>query len=240
MSKIAVVTGGNKGIGYAICKGLASYHENGASIKVILGSRDEAKGREAAEVLKKEGLSVVSHQLDVSKQESVDRFAEFVKKEYGRCDILVNNAGVGSDLGVPFMESSIETIKEITETNTYGVLRMIKAFYPMMKVNNYGRIVNVSSGAGQLSDMNGKSVGYRLSKVSLNALTKIVADESKGTNILINATCPGFVDTDMTKNLPGSKKKTPDEGAATAVWLATQPDNGVNNGFFRDMKPIPW
>jgi NAD(P)-dependent dehydrogenase (short-subunit alcohol dehydrogenase family) len=123
------------------------------------------------------------------------------------------------------------------ETNVYGVLRVTQALIPLMKKQNYGRIVNVSSGMGQLHDMGGGSTGYRISKTALNALTRIFASELQGTNILVNSVCPGWVKTDMGGE---NASRTPEEGVDTIVWLATLADGGATGGFFRDRKSIDW
>ncbi len=228
---IALVTGSNKGIGFEICRQLA---RNG--IQVILSSRDEKKGQEAVDALSKEGLEVDYHQLDVTDEKSVNEMASYIENKYGRLDILVNNAGIMIDDASAFT-SEIDTIRETMETNVYGPLLISQNLIHLMKRNNYGRIVNMSSGMGQLSDMNGGSPGYRLSKVSINALTRIMADELKGTNILVNTMCPGWVKTDMGGR---GAYRTPEQGADTAVWLATLPDDGPRGKFFRDRKEIPW
>jgi NAD(P)-dependent dehydrogenase (short-subunit alcohol dehydrogenase family) len=123
------------------------------------------------------------------------------------------------------------------ETNVYGVLRVTQALIRLMKKQNYGRIVNVSSGMGQLHDMGGGSTGYRISKTALNALTRIFASELQGTNILVNSVCPGWVKTDMGGE---NASLTPEQGVDTIVWLATLADGGARGGFFRNRKPIDW
>jgi len=123
------------------------------------------------------------------------------------------------------------------ETNTYGAIRMIQRFVPLMKQQNYGRIVNLSSGMGQLSEMNGGWPGYRLSKTALNAVTRIVADVLQGLNILINSVCPGWVKTDM--GSPDAELSV-EEGADTILWLATLPDDGPTGSFFRERQRIEW
>lgn len=233
--RVAVVTGGNRGIGFETCRQLAKQN-----IKVILTSRDEAKGKAAAEKLQAEGLDVSNYQLDVTDAESVKRLAQSIEDNFGRLDILVNNAGVLQDYAESdgsIFNLKISTLQNTLETNTFGPLLLCQALIPLMKEHNYGRVVNVSSGAGQLHDMNTGYPSYRISKTALNAVTRIVANELEGTNILVNAVCPGWVQTDMGgQNAP----KTPEQGADTIVWLATLPDDGPTSGFFRDRKPIDW
>ncbi len=229
--KVAVVTGSNKGIGLEICRQLSSQ-----GVEVILTSRNIEKGHEAIAELKSAGLDVKYHQLDITNEESIDQFVKDLEKDYGKVDILINNAGIFVNY-LGFKDVSIETIKETMETNFYGALLMSQKILPLMKKNNSGRIVNVSSGMGQLTDMTGGSLAYRISKVSLNGLTKIMADELKGDNILVNTMCPGWVKTDMGGQ---NASRTVEQGADTAVWLAMSNDDGATGKFFRDRQEISW
>jgi len=235
--RIALVTGANKGIGYSIVKLLAK--TDPSNLLVLLGARDEAKGKEAKEKLQKEeGLNNVEFvQFDVSDFSSIEKAVASIFDKYSKIDILVNNAGIAIDFGESFIDEDISKVVTTLQTNTLGPLRLSQLIVPVMRKNNFGRIVNVSSGAGQLSDMNGKHIGYRMSKVALNCVTRVINDEDKDFNILVNSVCPGFVNTDLTG---GRGKKTPDEGADTAVWLATLPTDGPRGGFFRNRQPIPW
>lgn len=233
--KVAVVTGGNRGLGFEASRQLAK-----KGYQVVLTSRDEAKGKPAAEKLQAEGLDVTYHPLDVTTEESSQKLAQFIREKFGRLDALVNNAAIyidAQDGENSVFTAKIDTLRETMETNVYGVLRVTQALIPLMKEQNYGRIVNVSSGMGQLSDMDGGYTGYRISKAALNALTRILSSELQGTNILVNSVCPGWVKTDMGgANAP----RTPEQGVDTIVWLATIPDGGQTGGFFRDRKPIDW
>ncbi|MBW4448730.1 MAG: SDR family oxidoreductase [Spirirestis rafaelensis WJT71-NPBG6] len=233
--KVAVVTGGNRGLGFEASRQLAKLQ-----YQVVLTSRDEAKGKAAADKLQSEGLDVTFHPLDVTSDESSQKLAEFISQQFGKLDVLVNNAGIyideqaGND---SVFDAKIDTVQQTMETNVYGVLRVTQALIPLMKKQNYGRIVNVSSGMGQLHDMGGGYTGYRLSKAALNALTRIFASELQGTNILVNSVCPGWVKTDMGgANAP----RTPEQGVNTILWLATLADDGATGGFFRDKKAIDW
>ncbi|HKH77645.1 MAG TPA: SDR family oxidoreductase [Rubrobacteraceae bacterium] len=227
--RVALVSGGNRGIGLEIVRQLA---ERG--LTVVLGSRDGEQGRAAAA-----GLSggVVVRQLDVADPESVDRLSHSVEEEFGRLDVLVNNAGITNDEGQRGVDADLERVREALETNLLGAWRLCEAAIPFMRRIGYGRIVNISTGMAALEDMGGGSPGYRVSKTGLNALTRILASELCGSGILVNSVCPGWVQTDM----GGSRAPRPvEEGAEGAVWAATLPNTGPTGGFFRDQRPVPW
>jgi NAD(P)-dependent dehydrogenase (short-subunit alcohol dehydrogenase family) len=236
---VAVVTGANRGLGLETARQLAK-----RDIRVIIASRNAGKGEMALEKLLAEGLDVVCQPLDVTSESSVAELGAFIHSRCGRVDILVNNAGVFLDThgaedagGASVFATSLETLTATLKTNLYGPLLLAQELVPLMKQNHYGRIVNVSSGMGQLSEMEGKSPAYRISKTALNALTRILAAETRGHNILVNSVCPGWVRTDM--GGPNAER-TVEQGAAGIVWAATLPDDGPNGGFFRDGQPIPW
>lgn len=231
--KIAVVTGANRGIGFEICRQLAA-----KGISVVLTSRDEAKGRMAVAQLGSQGLEIEFYQLDVTDVSGIQRLGGFLERKYGAADILVNNAGIMADAkGTGMLGVQLQIIRTTMETNVYGPLTLCQVLIPLMRNKNYGRIVNISSGLGQLSEMGGGTPAYRISKTALNVLTRTLAAELKGTNILVNSICPGWVKTDM--GGPNAVK-TLAEGADTAVWLATLPDGGASGGFYRDRKAISW
>ena len=232
--RVAVVTGANRGIGLEICRQLGRH----GGIRVFLTARDATKGNAAAQKLRDEGLDVEFHPLDVTSESGVKTFAGWLGVSCKRCDILVNNAGVMLDpRGSRVFDSKVETWRETLATNLLGPLLLIQALAPFMKRNRYGRIVNVSSGQGQLSDMGVGTPAYRVSKTALNALTRTLAAELKESGVLVNSMCPGWVKTDM--GGPGAPR-TVKQGADTAAWLATLPDDGPSGGFFRDRKPIHW
>jgi len=234
-SPIAVVTGAYRGLGLETCRQLA---ERG--YRVVLTARREVEGHVAAARLADHGLDVRFRALDVTDMASVQRLRDELRDELGRIDCLVNNAGIFPDPAPGSEASSIfhadlDTIRRGLETNTLGALRVCQALIPLMEGN--GRVVNVSSGMGQLSEMNGCCPGYRLSKTALNAVTRILADELIGTGVKVNAVCPGWVRTDM-----GGPDATlsVEEGAQGIVWAATLPDDGPSGGFFRHGEPIAW
>jgi NAD(P)-dependent dehydrogenase (short-subunit alcohol dehydrogenase family) len=227
--RVALVSGGNRGIGLEVCRQLA---ERG--ITVVMGSRDAEQGREAAAGLPD---GVVVHQLDVADPESVERLASSVQEEFGRIDVLVNNAAISNDEGQSGVEADLDRVKEALEANLFGAWRLCEVAIPMMRRNGYGRIVNVSTGLASLEDMGGGSPGYRVSKTALNVLTRILASELRGSGILVNAVNPGWVQTDMGGS---GATRTVEEGAEALVWAATLPNNGPNGGFFRDREPVTW
>jgi NAD(P)-dependent dehydrogenase (short-subunit alcohol dehydrogenase family) len=231
--RIALVTGGNRGIGFEICRQLAR-----KGLAVVLTARDAGKGKAAAKTLQDEGLAVEFHRLDVTSCRSIRACVASVAERRGHIDVLVNNAGVLLDpRGSRFLDSKLDTYRDTLETNLFGPLQLAQAVVPLMKANRYGRIVNLSSGLGQLADMGTGTPAYRLSKTALNALTRILAAEFRESNILANSMCPGWVKTGMGGD---QAPKSPREAAETAVWLATLPNDGPSGGFFRDCKPVHW
>jgi NAD(P)-dependent dehydrogenase (short-subunit alcohol dehydrogenase family) len=230
---IALVTGANRGIGRETARQLAA-----EGMSVVLGARDEAKGRAAAEELSAEGGDVRPLVLDVSDAGSIDAAAAGLAEDPGRLDVLVNNAGIGSDFGVAGADPDFGAIQRALDTNFFGAYRLTVALLPLLRNSSSPRIVNVSSGMGGVAEMGGWSPGYRVSKAALNAMTRILAAELKDEGFLVNSACPGFVATDM--GGPFGAKKPVGDAAAGIVWLATLPDDGPTGGFFRDGKPTPF
>jgi NAD(P)-dependent dehydrogenase (short-subunit alcohol dehydrogenase family) len=219
---VALVSGASRGIGAEIARQLAADH----GFLVIAGARDPDDVEEAD--------GIVPIELDVTDQTTVDAAQEQVGSDPGHLDALVNNAGVyGDPIGA--VDYDLDRAHEVLEVNTFGPWRLVEAFVPLLRRSEHPRIVNVSSGAGQLSDMNGGRAAYRVSKAGLNALTRTVASDEQG--IKVNTMCPGWVRTDMGGS---AAPKSVEEGADTAVWLATLPEDGPTGGFFRNRKPIPW
>jgi NAD(P)-dependent dehydrogenase (short-subunit alcohol dehydrogenase family) len=221
---VALVAGASRGIGAEIARELSADHD----FLVLAGARNPA------DVEAEDGLVPV--QLDVTDQASVDAARELIDADPGRLDALVNNAGVyGEPVGVA--DYDLDDAHRVLEVNLFGAWRLIQAFMPMLRRSEHPRIVNVSSGAGQLSDMDGGRAAYRVSKTGLNALTRALAADERGSGLLVNTMCPGWVRTDM--GGPSAPRSVA-EGADTAVWLATLPDDGPSGGFFRDREPLPW
>lgn len=227
---IALITGANRGIGQEVCRQLAKVGH-----QVILTSRSEEKGKKAVEELNDDRISYYS--LDVADDDSMEKIRSYVEEKYGRLDILVNNAGINYDTWQNTEQADLETVQETFNTNVLGPWRMSQAFIPLMRKNGYGRIVNVSSGAGAMNGMGGGTPAYSISKAALNVLTIKLAADLKGTGILVNSVGPGWVRTDMGgKEAPRSVA----EGAEGIVWAATLPEDGPTGGFFRDGKSIAW
>lgn len=230
MSKIAVVTGALKGLGQETARELLL-----KGYKVILAGRDEKRGMAVEGEMKAFGDATFL-KLDVSNHVSIDIFVSAVLDRFGTIDVLVNNAGIFPDREslLTSAELSREMISAFT-TNTVGPFLLIEKFLPVMQKKGHGRIVNVSSGMGQLSHMGTGSPAYRMSKVALNGVTKFFLASTRNTDVLINSVCPGWVKTDM-----GGEKapRSLSQGAAGIVWAATLPKGGPNGGFFRDSEPL--
>ncbi|MEV0170530.1 SDR family oxidoreductase [Streptomyces sp. NPDC050803] len=224
---VAVVTGANRGIGHEAARQLA---ERG--YRVVLGSRDAAKGRAAAERIGERASAV---QLDVSDEASVAAMAEWVTDRFGRVDVVVNNAAILYDTWARARSADLAEVQQALDTNLFGAWRVTLALLPLLKRSPHPRVVNVSSESGSLAGMTGGTPAYSVSKAALNALTRLLAGELGPRRVLVNAICPGWTDTDM----GGGGRPVP-EGAAGVVWAATLPDDGPTGGFFRDGRPIPW
>ena len=234
--KVALVTGANRGIGLGVSKQLAS-----KGFKVYMGMRNLESNQELITQLKTEYPLIQAVKLDVTKTVDIRTIQNQIKEECGSLDVLINNAGVFLESSSPDLDASVFHVDPVivlktVETNTVGPLKLIQAFAPLMLEQREGRIINVSSGMGALNDMEGRYPGYRMSKVAMNALTKIVQSELEGSGITINSVCPGWVRTEM-----GGEHATRSiaEGADTIVWLATTA-NPPRGKFLRDKKEIAW
>ena len=226
MSTISLVTGANRGIGREVCRQLAELGHT-----VILTARDPGAAAEAAQAVRAEPM-----RLDVTDRASVADAADWTRQRYGKLDVLVNNAAITYDTWQRAVTADLTVVREAAETNLYGPWLMVQEFLPLLRNSDHPRIVNVSSEAASLAGMGGGTPAYTASKVALNALTRMLADELRRDRILVNAVCPGWVATDM--GGPGGRPVT--EGAASVVWAATLPDSGPTGGLFRDGRPLPW
>ena len=230
--RIALVTGGNRGIGLEICRQLAKL-----GIRVLLGSRDLAKGAAAAGELDAAKLPVEVRELDVADDQSILDCMDWIRRDVGRLDILVNNAGIMVEDSEDDPEEELRIVRETMQTNVYGPLLLSRLAIPIMKSRRYGRIVNLSSGMGSLTEMGPGYIAYRMSKAGINVVTRVLAAEVEGMGILVNSADPGWVKTDMGGR---GASRTVYKGAETPVWLATVPEGGPTGGVFRDRKAIPW
>jgi NAD(P)-dependent dehydrogenase (short-subunit alcohol dehydrogenase family) len=229
--KIALVTGANRGLGFETCRQLARL-----GLTVILSARDFTKGEVAAKQLVERGLDVIFYELDVLNQNHINRITRQIEQRFGQLDVLVNNAAILYDTWQSTLNADLEVVNQALTTNLFAPWRLSQLCIPLMTRNNYGRIVNVSSGAGSLHYMGSGSPAYSISKAALNAFSRILAADVHGTGILVNSVDPGWVATDM-----GGRGGRPiEDGANGIVWAATLPDNGPSGGFFFDGKPAPW
>lgn len=227
--RTALVTGANRGIGLEVARQLAL-----RGMRVLVGARDWDKASQAARTL---GAGAEPLQLDVTMAASIEHARRDVEQRLGSIDVLINNAAILVDENGPFLDLSIEDLRHTFETNLFGAAAVSQAFVPGMIDKGYGRVVNVSSRAGQLSTMNDYAPAYAMSKAALNALTKQLAAATRGSGVLVNSACPGWVRTDMGgRHAPRSLQ----EGADTIVWLATLPDDGPTGEFFSDRRRIDW
>jgi NAD(P)-dependent dehydrogenase (short-subunit alcohol dehydrogenase family) len=228
---IIVVTGGNRGIGFEICRQLAS---RGA--QVVLTARKPEAGEQAVKKLAAHSLSARFHPLNVTGPESIAALRDFLERTFGRLDVLISNAGIISDEEASGLEVKLSTLRATLETNTLAPLHVAQTLAPLLKRSVAGRIVNMSSGMGALSEMEGGYAAYRISKVALNAVTRILAAKLGGA-VAVNSMCPGWVRTDMGG---ANAERDVSQGADTAVWLALDAPQDLTGKFLRDRKVIAW
>ncbi len=227
--RTVLVTGANRGIGLAACRGLAR-----AGLRVVLTARRLQDAEASARDLENEGLVAVPEAIDLASEASVQACASRLEKAGIQVDALVNNGGVlyeGDVLTTPSAH-----FRAAVEINLLGAVWCCRAFVPGMVKRNYGRVVNVSSGWGAFAEGLAGPASYSITKAALNALTVSLARTTNG-DVKVNACSPGWVRTRM--GGPGADR-SPEEGAAVVVWLATLPHDGPDGGFFRDREPIAW
>jgi NAD(P)-dependent dehydrogenase (short-subunit alcohol dehydrogenase family) len=228
----ALITGANKGIGFEVARQLG---ERGFYVFVAARNRDA--GLKAAAALQKSGAKVSFVDLDVTNPKSIHTAAESLAEQIDHLDVLVNNAAILEDGDANILRVDTALAEKTFVTNTLGPLRVAQAFVPLLAKSRAGRIINVSSGAGQLSDMETYAPAYSISKTALNAVTRQLAAALRNKGIGVNSVCPGWVRTDMGgPNAPRSVA----EGADTIVWLAIDAPRELTGKFFRDRKEIPW
>jgi NAD(P)-dependent dehydrogenase (short-subunit alcohol dehydrogenase family) len=224
--RTALITGANRGIGHEIAHQLAA-----AGVAVVVGSRDLAAGQVAADTL---GTDARAEQIDVSDPDSVAACARRLADAGVEVDILVNNAGLYTT--TPLLAIQELALVEALQVNFIGAWRTARAFVPGMRARRWGRVVNVSTGYAHFADRPPQAGAYGLAKASLNVLTRMIAAEA-GADVKVNSMSPGWVATRMGGS---GAPRSVQEGADTAVWLATLPDDGPTDGFYYDRQQIPW
>ena len=235
--KVAIITGANRGMGFEVSRQLGRL-----GYKVIMGCRDPHAGELAAKTLGDEGLEVEAFRLDVTRSEDIALLAAHIRRRVGRVDVLINNAGIyldgGSSSGdtrISAFDARLENVRATLESNLLGPFALSREVIGEMRRANHGRVVNLTSAMGQLSDMGGGAPGYRFAAVGINAMTKLFAEELRGTDVLVNSVDPGWVQTHSPE-----ATRTVEQGVVTTLWLATLPEGGPSGQFFRDKQPIAW
>ena len=230
-TKTALVTGGNRGIGFAITQGLLN-----KGYQVIITSRSFDKAKQAAEKLNSTS-QVIPVGLDVADDNSINQAFKTIESQIDKLDVLINNAGIYSDEGVNILNIDRELLDKTLNTNTFGAIRMVQEFLPLLKKSADARIVNVSNGYGEIDGLSANVPSYCLSKLALNGATIMLSQALRSQNIVVNAICPGWVKTDMGGD---SAPRTPEQGADTAVWLATEASPNETGKYWRDRKVISY
>lgn len=228
--KIALVTGANRGIGKEIAKQLAA-----KNVITLLSARSQKKAEEAASEISDK--NIIPLKLDVNDQNSIAYVRDWIKREYGKLDILINNAGINYDTYHDASNAEINNIKETFDTNFFAVIETTQILMPMLVKARHARIINMSSSAGALNGMGGGTPGYSASKAALNVFTIKLSEEIKGKGFSVNSVCPGWVRTDM--GGPNADLSV-EEGADTAVWLATEAPESLTGKFMKERKERSW
>jgi NAD(P)-dependent dehydrogenase (short-subunit alcohol dehydrogenase family) len=239
-NKVALITGANKGIGFEIARQLGK-----EGIRVLIGARDRDRGQTAVSELKSQGVDARYVQIDLTELATITAAAADIEAGEGRLDILVNNAGIASSGDGSPGTANLEDVRRIFDTNFFGTLAVSQAMLPFLKRSASGRIVNVSSGLGSLTQAGDRNsefyafrfIGYGASKAALNMLTVQLAAELKDSDIKVNSADPGYTATDLNRN---RGRQTVQEGAAAATRLALLPDDGPSGGFFNASSQQPW
>jgi NAD(P)-dependent dehydrogenase (short-subunit alcohol dehydrogenase family) len=231
-ARVALVTGANRGMGLEACRQLL-----GRGLRVVMTGRDTAALERACREIGASSANLTAVQMDVTDSGSIEAARRAAVERFGAVDVLINNAAI-----LLFEESDVlaipaDAFRTTFETNLFGAIEVCRVFAPPMADRGYGRIVNVSSGAGQLSAMSTYAPAYAMSKSALNAFTRILADTYRSRGVLVNAVDPGWVRTEMGGL---SAPRSVQQGVATTVWLATLPPDGPSGGFFRDKRSIEW
>ncbi|MGK7949506.1 MAG: SDR family NAD(P)-dependent oxidoreductase [Xenococcaceae cyanobacterium] len=228
-SKIALITGGNRGIGYAIAQGLLA-----KGYQVIITARSLDKAKQAAEKLQG---NVIPLELDISSDRSIQEAVTNINQKCDRLDVLINNAGIYPDEGVNILTINRELLNLTFNTNTFGAIHMTQALLPLLQKSQDARVINVSSSYGEIKGLSADVPSYCLSKLALNGATIMLADALKSQGIVVNVMCPGWVRTDMGGE---SAPRSPEQGADTAIWLATEVSRKETGKFWRDRTEISY
>lgn len=239
-TKTALVTGGNKGIGFAICNGLLD-----AGFDVILAARSHSisegdsldNAKAAAEQLQPTRSQIHTVEMDISDDNSIRRAVDRVSQTISQLDVLVNNAGIYPDQGVDILTISRDLLHQTLNTNTFGPIQVTQAFLPLLEKAPAARVINVSSGYGALDGLSATVPSYCLSKLALNGATIILADALQSKGITVYVMDPGWVKTDMGG---ASASRTPEQAADTAIWLATEASPRLSGKFFHNRKQVSY
>jgi len=231
---VTVVTGANRGLGRAVARRLATIEGH----HVVATARNPVDLETLATEVVAAGGKIDCQRLDVTDAASAADLARWLKERFGRVDVLINNAGISlENFKTSILDLPLDALQHTLDTNLFGALRVTQALVPLLRASPAGRVVNLSSGMGQLAEMGTGAPAYRISKTALNAVTRILGGDLADSGVKVNAVCPGWCRTDM-----GGPEapRTADEGVDTVVWLACLPADGPTGGFFRDRQPIPW
>lgn len=240
---VAVVTGGNRGVGLEVCRQLAA-----RGYAVVLGSRDPRRGELAAKEIDPEGERVTPCHIEVDNSVNVQRLGQWVRDRYGRVDAIVNNASAPPDLWAIAGNTDLSPVAEALDITLFGAWRVTQTLLPLLRSSPRPRIVNVSSEGGSIALMNGGRPAYSVSKAALNALTRLLAGELHRDGILVNAVCPGWMPDEAGRgdaprgggSRGGSAARSYSQGAASVVWAVTLPNGGPTGTFTRDGRELPW